>query len=948
MPNYTVGESDDDETVDPVDPAEPRLLWFSSNADVGTLDDFYTPEDSDDAVLRLGDNYCMALVYEPGELRFVYATETSVRNLRLPLDFQPETSVAVTLGWDAASSRFTLGGKTLYGEATSVDSDSSEEFTEGGPPIRLGSVRFMSLGHPVIPSEGNPVVPAFPARIVVNSFILKSGQSPSISAEPGRFLSQPNNYVIKSRFAEPGYDSTDNTVIRYSPTFYGNDNPWGMVGGALAKWDSVEWTPIPRDFTAQRGFLYCPPTKARFVCLEFTELIPEPYEVFANQTQEVEVFAGQPEPFTAPSSSDVYASVPGLTSAIGDYNVTDESYSQSAVSLYVSDPELRSELAKTNTLWRFQSIYGSGPQRQRFTQTGKHQYATKVVERSERIAYFAGLKDLKFYRLSHSYQDDTAVYLDTLDDTSLLSSFTFRHRDGMLDSKNSATAEAVSKTFTSRTQVYALQFASQQSDAVQVLPNDDFSSPAFLKNDWDGLVIEEVTLNEEDPSALSLTDPLISSVVVASLDGTVTYREYDDFVVEYDEAPTITRVDGGAIDDGETVRVAYQRETYGWQKVGTASLMYQPEQKRVLIERDVVPESLFRGPDGSLVQRIVNPVFSSRANASVGESDFAGLISPTVAVTRRGRMEAVVRVTLRTDLTSPLYLAVLNAEVTGFLGEAILESGLAGETHEISLSLTSSESLAVLPNYGYSTIVDHPIYPMSPVYDDIDPEDQPDSDWPLVDISGGEPTFAGVRVGLYQLGATTDSWYINKMSLYDESLMWEFTADDATDENAVWYPVGGSVRNNPAGAFRFRQPTNRWAFRVTAMRSNLKVNAWQVRPLYVEKAPVQFLPQFRGSNDSLYDQFPPIEQDPMYDNWTRVAPRSWFQSGADFTKASILGVALPFEGNRPWRRSASVSVSEPDAEATQDLSATRVVTNSAPVPTVTVTAEIVPPEEPEE
>jgi hypothetical protein len=178
--------------------------------------------------------------------------------------------------------------------------------------------------------------------------------------------------------------------------------------------------------------------------------------------------------------------------------------------------------------------------------------------------------------------------------------------------------------------------------------------------------------------------------------------------------------------------------------------------------------------------------------------------------------------------------------------------------------------------------------------------------------------------------------------------MWEFTADDATDENAVWYPIGGSVRNNPAGAFRFRQPTNRWAFRVTAMRSNLKVNAWQVRPLYVEKAPVQFLPQFRGSNDSLYDQFPPIEQDPMYDNWTRVAPRSWFQSGADFTKASILGVALPFEGNRPWRRSASVSVSEPDAEATQDLSATRVVTNSAPVPTVTVTAEIVPPEEPEE
>jgi hypothetical protein len=763
------------------------------------------------------------------------------------------------------------------------------------------------------------------------------------------FRNDPRNTVVKDRFAKREGDRSDNAVIRFAREWANEGSiVYGFRGGYGHSYDSLVWNPVPRDFRAERGNLYLPSISAKYFCLEFTDLTPTPYEQMSKQDNRVEVMPSYLYDRPSEGESDVHAMLPGTKWAIGQQGfVSEVPYNPAAEGMYALDPERKIQLSSDNLLMGVHKPYGSTPLSSvRFDDVGPHRYSEMVVNQEQRIAYFAGLNQLEFSRSILDVRDDTPVYQESYADLAFVDSITMRHRPGMIDSTNGPGVSVTSKAFRSRSRVQGVQFATHQSPSVQVIPNDNFGDPALLTADSDGLVVESITLSGTTPVNLAMRDVFLESVKVTSSDGEVVYVEEDDYTLDPAEGLSgvtqITRVVSGDIASGDEVLVYYEHDVPGWQRLGMATLQPQPERFRVLIERDVSPELFWRSPDGNIVQRVVNPVFASRKGPGLsGDESLGGIVSPLVAVTRKGNIEAAVRVTMRSELRGgPLKLQILGAG-GDVVASKELRTGYAGETYEWTVMANAQMFTNVTPNFGGQTLIDHPVYPIRPADTTESTDDYIRSRWPLVDISGGsDAPFTGVRVRLVQEGASNDGWYVDQLSLYDESIFWEFSPG-----NDEWIPAIGDIRNNANGIVRFPSPTARWRARATAMRSNLYITGWQVRPWYVSKSPVQFLPQFRGATASLYDQFPPIEDDPMYQQWTSVVPRSWYLNSQSVPEASIFGQPLLGGWSRRWKSGAGVSVAATSAAGALSVDRVRFGDVDVSGPVVEATVEVTGPED---
>lgn len=764
------------------------------------------------------------------------------------------------------------------------------------------------------------------------------------------FRNDPRNTVVKDRFAKRGGDSSDNAVIRFAKEWVSPEpeGTRGFRGGPGHDYDQLVWHAVPRDFRAERGNLYMPSIRAKYFCLEFTDLTPTPFEQMSKQDNTVEVMPTYLYGTPSEGESDVHESLPGTKWAIGEQGfMPDPVYNPAAEGMYATDPERKIQLANQNLLMGVHKPYGSTALSSvRFDDTGPHNYSQMVVNQEQRIAYFAGLNQLEFSRSMLASADDTPVYQESYADLEFVDEVTMRHSPGMLTSINGPGTSVTSKVFLSNSRVQGVQFATHQSPSVQVIPNDGFTDPALLTAQSDGLVVEEVELTGEASVNLAMPDVFPESVRVTSQDEEVVYEEGTDYTLGEGSSPSVTqiaRLTTGGIGSGDTVKVYYEHDLPGWQRVGMVTLTPQPERARVLMERDVSPELFWRSPDGNIVQRVVNPVFASRKGPGLsGKDSLGGLISPLVAVTRKGNIEAAVRVTMRSDLDGgPLKLEIIGPNGSVVASEE-LRKGYSGETYEWTVMANAQMFTGVLPDYGKQTLIDHPVYPIRPAdTSEEDPEDYLRSRWPLVDTSGGnDAPFTGVRVRISQSGASSDSWYVEQLSLYDESIFWEFSP--GSDE---WFPAIGNVRNNAHGVVRFTRPSKQWRVRATALRSNLYITGWQVRPWYVSKSPVQFLPQFRGATASLYDQYPPIEDDPMYQQWTSVVPRSWYLNSQSIPEASIFGQPLIGGWSRRWRGEAGVAVPASTVAGVSSAARVRSEVVEGTEPVVEATIEVAEPED---
>jgi len=352
-------------------------------------------------------------------------------------------------------------------------------------PFGVNPANLRICGYP---DTNNPGIPG----ISIRNFILKT--VPASQTDINKYLADSVNYVHRSPYEADDTHTTDNSILRLDPPLADATLcPAALVGGVGNIFDDVVWTPVARDYALKRGMLDIPPTKAKFFKFEFTNLIPETYENFVPIKRSFKIFNTttvqnwQAVAGAASSRSSTMANVPGVASSqaltTGQYAdavatlqaMTSSSSHNPTAALVANDPATAAQIASTGWIWGFQPwhVGSSAPQ---FLQTTRHTYETVEIEHVTKVGYFVGIKSLQAFRLDYLVDNDTDCYVEQFTDDVHVASFNGVDIAPGLITSQGGFCEVISETFTSTSNVRALQYATQQSANFQVLPDDYFTA----------------------------------------------------------------------------------------------------------------------------------------------------------------------------------------------------------------------------------------------------------------------------------------------------------------------------------------------------------------------------------------------------------------------------------------------------------------------------------------
>jgi hypothetical protein len=303
------------------------------------------------------------------------------------------------------------------------------------------------------------------------------------------FFDEGERFVADAPSPSLDRGTAQNARLRMHPMFRSSTtNIFGVVGGPGDRFGEMEWTPVTRDFTLRRGYLHLHPKKAKYWKFEMTQLVPEVYENFVTIDREALVFppdiiaafnnvSGGNSTTKDPSGVKTLAnnfdnlSYSDLLSHLSDYNQPD-----AASALIVKDPGLAQDASKSGWIWTYKPwhIGFSAPQ---FIGTQVHRYEAIQVQHTTKVAFFAGLREITPYRVDYTFDDDTPEYVEhMLDDHFIDATTGVVQAEGIIQATG-ANGEVTSKGFNSYRKIRAVQFATQETDAIQVLEDSDFVAP---------------------------------------------------------------------------------------------------------------------------------------------------------------------------------------------------------------------------------------------------------------------------------------------------------------------------------------------------------------------------------------------------------------------------------------------------------------------------------------
>lgn len=282
-------------------------------------------------------------------------------------------------------------------------------------------------------------------------------------------------------------------------------NIWGVVGGQPNIYSTLVWTPIARDYSLGKGVLRVPNTRAAIWKFEFSSLTAEPIEPFLSVQKLVKFF---PNTLTVSSSTSgtvfsneqqtaiAQSSVNWFTEQlpVRDYTNPYSNKFYPTSGLAYDDPALtalansRRGFAHNMMAWQPNSIIPV------FPSVGTHSYVEQWIEQKNKIAFFVGIRSITPIRYNASSMANDTQYVDHFNDATNIASFpvsTMTFDPGCLYSSNTTASEvlvtkksATSNVFPSTQQVVAIQFATQQSDPFQIIPDDTFKSPVLPSYDF--------------------------------------------------------------------------------------------------------------------------------------------------------------------------------------------------------------------------------------------------------------------------------------------------------------------------------------------------------------------------------------------------------------------------------------------------------------------------------
>ncbi len=333
--------------------------------------------------------------------------------------------------------------------------------------------------------------------------------------EAWRSEPQPFNYAVVNLFLDTrDGEGEPSTIDRFylNPThpgchitiywsLYDDGEPdYEAEDGGASFFEDVTWYPLPRDYVAQKGYIHLPPTRARWFKFEFTNLVAEPYEVFVPIKRNVRIFPVSVVEATKQIASGVgnEGRPAGVSAAITQepaYTYSDAVEVLAAESqtfkedsptsaFYVRDPNGHMTLREQSWTYGFQP-YTQGNSAPRFSRFDRHVYQEVELYHTGKVGYFCGLTELVVYRLDFDADDDTEIYTDDFDDfLNLEPGFTWTFNPGGLTSGEDDSVETTSRVMHSLHNVRAVQFATSQSDPVQMIADDEFQDPILGESDW--------------------------------------------------------------------------------------------------------------------------------------------------------------------------------------------------------------------------------------------------------------------------------------------------------------------------------------------------------------------------------------------------------------------------------------------------------------------------------
>lgn len=303
------------------------------------------------------------------------------------------------------------------------------------------------------------------------------------------FIDEGEAFVADVENVHEDRGTAQNARVRMHPMFYSATNLFGVVGGSGNRFAEMEWTPVSRDYALKQGYMHVPPTKAAYWKFEMTNLLPQVYENFLTINRDVLVFppdvvaayekvAGQRDNRQAPSGVTTLSnSAPNVSysDALAAAALANEAPSDASKALVVKDPLRAQQVAETGWIWTYQPWH-IGTRAPQFIGTRQHRYESLRVDHQTKVAFFAAIREITPYRVDYTFDDDTPEYVEHLLDTTFLDltqTDSVEHFEGGVRATANH-AEVTSKSMLSYRKVRGVQFASQETDSVQVFPDPDF------------------------------------------------------------------------------------------------------------------------------------------------------------------------------------------------------------------------------------------------------------------------------------------------------------------------------------------------------------------------------------------------------------------------------------------------------------------------------------------
>ena len=647
----------------------------------------------------------------------------------------------------------------------------------------------------------------------------------------------------------PG-DTTVNACCRFDVSFVLPPPvalaPYGFTGGIGAAWSAAIWTPVQLSFRLTAGFIQFPPVTAVAFKFEFTDLAPEPYEFYTAVPQTCRIFpvtstaspATQP-PMGSPLASPHTAQASGgnnpagqITPASADTGMAVNQ--QVAPQNFFSDSPLPRTPPAQGSALPTEALYGTDPHAaQQMQQAGGSLYNFQPWQAAPQAA------PRQIVTGPENYQTV---------------SFTQASRIGYFVGLSQLAMYRVDHTAAGDTAEYIDTFGDTAG-----------LDPASLANTTIGTTIPwawtpnllSVPVNLPPGSVARVGSPVyysmhqVTGVQFASVQAPPVQLLPDPaftdpalpFVTATGDAAPLILSQATSSPLGAMVMVSRAPGQIWWtQMMGSYPLW-----------------SAFAGPTLSWAQ------LQGTSNPSTVPYGGIAYTGAPAALSGGGIVHIAARVFASAALTAPLFLQLLDGDTGAVVAEEpVTVTGGAVTEWTASYILGQPQ----MP----STLTWGQVAPAYPHWSDAITQT-----WGAIDTFQ-PPLGHTLSWQLVQYGLTDDAWGVDDVSIFEDSIVWEFS----NDGGASWWPAYG-VNANPAGAVVFPPPAPgkgyQLQWRVTGYRPELTLSSLAIRPwysCYPRGVPPRIPGLPHGPNVSHLDTYREIEQDVYWQAWSGPVPQAWY------------------------------------------------------------------------